>query len=218
MRSWPGPSPSLATVSRRRSSPSRLVSSPGSSDMPSEWRCSGRTWECRIPVQWVAVYSNSGLQPQRELRGPPHRHSSSVLEEVGKDTAQGARDSAAPNEGSDMTSSLKQFKRRALSRPGVKAAYDASAEEFAFLDEVLKARAEAGLTQAEVAERIGTTQSAVARLESAEPKHSPSIATLQKYAKALGYTVQLKLVKERRLTTRSSGPEKSVGRGGAQGK
>ena len=77
-------------------------------------------------------------------------------------------------------------------------AYDASAEEFAFLDEVLKARAEAGLTQAEVAERIGTTQSAVARLESAEPKHSPAIATLQKYAKALGYTVQLKLVKERR--------------------
>ena len=42
-----------------------------------------------------------------------------------------------------MTSSLKQFKRRALARPEVRAAYDASAEEFAFLDEVLKARAEA---------------------------------------------------------------------------
>ena len=117
-----------------------------------------------------------------------------------------------------MTSGLKQFKRRAFSRADVKAAYDASAEEFEFLDEVLKARAEAGLTQAEVAERIGTTQSAVARLESAEPKHSPSIATLQKYAKALGYTVQLKLVKERRLTPRSSGTGKSAGRNGAQGK
>ena len=114
-----------------------------------------------------------------------------------------------------MTSSLKRFKRRALSRPEVRAAYDASAEEFAFLDEVLKARAESGLTQAEVAERIGTTQSAIARLESAEPKHSPSIATLQKYAKALGYSVQVKLVKERRLTTRSSGPGKVVGRNGA---
>ena len=117
-----------------------------------------------------------------------------------------------------MSSSLKQFKRRALSRPEVRAAYDASAEEFAFLDEVLRARAEAGLTQAEVAERIGTTQSAVARLESPGGKHSPSIATLQKYAKALGYTVQVKLVKERRLTTRRSGPGKSVGRSGAQGK
>lgn len=115
-----------------------------------------------------------------------------------------------------MSSSLKVFKRRALARPEVRAAYDASAEEFAFLDEVLRARAESGLTQAEVAARIGTTQSAIARLESAEPKHSPSIATLQKYAKALGYTVELRLVKERRLTTRSSGPGKTVvGRGGA---
>ena len=117
-----------------------------------------------------------------------------------------------------MTSSLKQFKRRALSRPEIKAAYDASAEEFAFLDEVQKARTEAGLTQAEVAARIGTTQSAIARLESSEAKHSPSIATLQKYAKALGYTVQVKLVKERRLTTRSNGPGKSAPRSGAHGK
>ena len=105
-----------------------------------------------------------------------------------------------------MTNTLKQFKARAFSRPGVKKAYDDLAEEFAFLDEVLKARAEAGLTQAEVAARVGTTQSAIARLESAEPKHSPSIATLQKYAKALGYKVEIRLVKnERRLTTRSSG-------------
>ena len=104
-----------------------------------------------------------------------------------------------------MTSSLKRFKRRAFARPEVKEAYDASVEEFAFLDEVLKARAESGLTQAQVAERIGTTQSAIARLESAEAQHSPSIATLQRYAKALGYKVELRLVKERRLTTRSSG-------------
>ncbi len=105
-----------------------------------------------------------------------------------------------------MTSTLKQFKARAFARPGVKKAYDDLAEEFAFLDEVLKARAETGLTQAEVAARVGTTQSAIARLESAEPKHSPSIATLQKYAKALGYKVQIRLVKdEQRLITRSSG-------------
>ena len=97
-----------------------------------------------------------------------------------------------------MTSTLKQFKARAFARPGVKKAYDDLAEEFAFLDEVLKARAEAGLTQAEVAARVGTTQSAIARLESAEPKHSPSIATLQKYAKALGYKVEIRLVKNER--------------------
>ena len=95
-----------------------------------------------------------------------------------------------------MASSLKQFKARAMKRPGVKKAYDELAEEFTFLDEVLKARAESGLTQAEVAARAGTTQSAIARLESAVPKHSPSIATLQQYAKAMGYRVRISLVKE----------------------
>jgi transcriptional regulator with XRE-family HTH domain len=105
-----------------------------------------------------------------------------------------------------MASSLKQFKGRALARADVKKAYDELAEEFAFLDEVLKARIESGLTRAEVAARVGTTQSAIARLESAESKHSPSIATLQKYAKALGYKVEVRLVKdERRLTMRWSG-------------
>jgi len=48
----------------------------------------------------------------------------------------------------------------------------------------------------EVAERIGTTQSAVARLESGSGKHSPSLATLQKYAHALGCRLELRLVNE----------------------
>ena len=68
-------------------------------------------------------------------------------------------------------------------------------DEFAFLDEVLKARAESGLSQAAVAARIGTTQSAVARLESAGSRHSPSIATLRRYATAIGYKLQVRLVK-----------------------
>jgi transcriptional regulator with XRE-family HTH domain len=78
----------------------------------------------------------------------------------------------------------------------VRKAYDALEDEFAFLDEVLKARSEAGLTQAEVAQRVGTTQSAIARLESGARKHSPSIATLQRYARALGYRLEVKLVKQ----------------------
>lgn len=97
-----------------------------------------------------------------------------------------------------MANTLRQFKARAFARPTVKKAYDDLAEEFAFLDEVLKARAESGLSQAEVAARVGTTQSAIARLESAAPKHSPSIATLRRYARALGYRVEIRLVKEKR--------------------
>jgi transcriptional regulator with XRE-family HTH domain len=101
-----------------------------------------------------------------------------------------------------MTSTLKQFKARALARPKVKKAYDDLAEEFAFLDEVLKARAESGLSQAEVATRVGTTQSAIARLESSAAKHSPSIATLRRYARALGYKLEIRLVKEDRPSRR----------------
>ncbi len=104
-----------------------------------------------------------------------------------------------------MTSTFKQFKPRALTRPGVRRAYDELAEEFSFIDEVLKARAASGLTQAELAAWVGTTQSAIARLESGTPKHSPSIVTLQRYARAMGYRVEVKLVKERGLTARSKG-------------
>ncbi|HEX7030867.1 MAG TPA: helix-turn-helix transcriptional regulator [Gammaproteobacteria bacterium] len=68
---------------------------------------------------------------------------------------------------------------------------------------MLKARASAGLTQAEVADRVGTTQSAIARLESGSPSHSPSIATLRRYAKALGYRVEVRFVKERKMRGRT---------------
>ena len=65
-------------------------------------------------------------------------------------------------------------------------------------------------TQAEIAVRIGTTQSAVARLESAESRHSPSIATLQRYAKALGYKVQIQLVKRKRQESGSKARSSST--------
>jgi transcriptional regulator with XRE-family HTH domain len=92
--------------------------------------------------------------------------------------------------------SHKNLKARALNRADVKAEYDRLEEEFTFLDQFLKARSAAGLTQTEVAERIGTTQSAIARLESSRGKHLPSLATLQRYAQALGCRVELRLVKK----------------------
>lgn len=103
-----------------------------------------------------------------------------------------------------MSKAFERFRRRAFARPDVKSAYAGLAEEFAFLDQVLNARVKSGLTQAEVAERIGTTQSAIARLESVTSKHSPSIATLQKYAHALGYRVEVRLVRQRRPARPSS--------------
>jgi transcriptional regulator with XRE-family HTH domain len=112
-----------------------------------------------------------------------------------------------------MRNALKDFKGRALARPDVRRVYDGLAQEFELLDEILRARAAAGLTQAEVAARIGTTQSAVARLESAIGRHSPSIATLERYASALGYRLQVRLVKQKVSTTRRRAKSARAARG-----
>lgn len=82
-----------------------------------------------------------------------------------------------------------QFVEKLLQRPGVKAELERlEQEEGTLLDALLKARQAAGLTQAQVAERMGTQAPAVARLERslATGKHSPSIATVRKYVKACG--------------------------------
>jgi ribosome-binding protein aMBF1 (putative translation factor) len=71
-----------------------------------------------------------------------------------------------------------------LADPAVRAEYDALADEFALVEELIKARAHSGLTQEEIARRMGTTQSVVARLESG--KSMPSTRTLKKYAEATG--------------------------------
>ena len=88
----------------------------------------------------------------------------------------------------------KQLRTKALANAEVKAEYETLVDEFFLLDEFLKARAAQGLTQAQVAEKIGTTQSAVARMESGSGKHSPSLATLSKYADALGCKLEVRLV------------------------
>ncbi|HUR89752.1 MAG TPA: helix-turn-helix transcriptional regulator [Ramlibacter sp.] len=98
----------------------------------------------------------------------------------------------------------KQLREKALRRADVKAEFAKVGEEFALLDEFLKARTEQGLTQAEVAERIGTTQSAVARMESGHGKHSPSIATLSRYAQALGCKLEIRLVRDRSAARRKA--------------
>ncbi len=91
----------------------------------------------------------------------------------------------------------KKLKEHALKRADVKSEYKRlGEEEFALLDEFLKARAAARISQSQVAERMGTTQSAIARLESGRGKHSPSLATLRKYARALGCRLDLRLVKD----------------------
>lgn len=85
--------------------------------------------------------------------------------------------------------------KKMMKDPAVRTEYDRiEREEMPMLDTILKARSEAGLTQAQVAERMGTKAPAVARLENAlvSGQHSPSIATLQKYATILGKKLEVR--------------------------
>jgi ribosome-binding protein aMBF1 (putative translation factor) len=75
--------------------------------------------------------------------------------------------------------------------PEFRAAYDALEEEFAIASQIIEARARAGLTQQQLAERMHTSQSAVARLESGRGK--PSVSTLEKVAKATGSKLRMVL-------------------------
>lgn len=85
---------------------------------------------------------------------------------------------------------------KAKKRPGFTEAWDALEEEYAALSALLKARKKAGLTQEELAHKMGTTKSAVSRLESSlrNDKHSPSFATLKRYANACGKKIVVRLV------------------------
>ncbi|WP_408598036.1 helix-turn-helix domain-containing protein [Limnohabitans sp.] len=90
-----------------------------------------------------------------------------------------------------------QMVKKMLKNPEVNREVDRlNKEEFGILDQILAARKAAGLTQAQIAERMGTKAPSVARLESslASGKHSPSLSTLRKYAQALGKRVELRLV------------------------
>lgn len=84
---------------------------------------------------------------------------------------------------------LKELKAQSFKSPKVRAAYDQLADEYALAAALIDARMKAKLTQSELAKRMGTTQSAIARLESG--RAMPSGATLLKFAKAVRRTLRV---------------------------
>ncbi|MBF0117163.1 MAG: helix-turn-helix transcriptional regulator [Magnetococcales bacterium] len=84
---------------------------------------------------------------------------------------------------------------RWMADPEFKTAYDALEEEYSALTAFLEARRAAGLTQEQIAQRMGTTKSAISRLESSlgNGRSSPSLATLRRYAAAVGCKLELRL-------------------------
>jgi DNA-binding XRE family transcriptional regulator len=87
----------------------------------------------------------------------------------------------------------KAFLKNAQKREGFRKAYSDLEEEYTLVREMLSARSKAGLTQEAVAALMGTTKSAISRLESAG-KHAPSLTTLKKYAQAVGCDIKIKFV------------------------
>jgi transcriptional regulator with XRE-family HTH domain len=93
---------------------------------------------------------------------------------------------------------MRDLHKRFMKDPEYRREYDALEEEFALILEVAKARKRAGLSQAELARRMKTTQSTIARLESG--RGLPSTRTLGRFAKATGHRLKISFepVKEKR--------------------
>ena len=89
-----------------------------------------------------------------------------------------------------MSKDVQTLHKKWMKDPEYIREYEAMEEEFAIANELIKARSKANLTQADVAERMNTTQSAIARLEGGA---NPSIKMLKRYAKATGTKLSIQL-------------------------
>lgn len=89
-----------------------------------------------------------------------------------------------------------ELKSKALKKASVQKEYDRLEPEFTLLREMLRARNKAGLSQAQVAERMGTKSPSITRLESSltSGKHSPSLATIKKYLEVLDCRLEIKII------------------------
>lgn len=179
----------------------------------------------RVPAKLTKHIEGPALgvpsqQPRRHrqsvLRHPQwaaHSDRTGVHKEDAKDTTSGDQTGALARRGGHMNKraikeargrtraipheeALAQFRKR----PGYQAAYDALEEEFSIMSSLIRARTEAGLTQEQVAARMHSSQSAIARLEAGG--RIPSTKTLQRYAHATGHRLRIVLepidAKERR--------------------
>ena len=84
---------------------------------------------------------------------------------------------------------FEEFKREELKRPQVRAEYDALEPEFSLMKAMIDARRQAGLTQSQLAERTGISQSDISKFE--RGGGNPSLKTLRRLAAGLGMSVKI---------------------------
>jgi len=87
--------------------------------------------------------------------------------------------------------SFESFKKEALKNPGVKKEYDALEPVFELRRKLIRMRMEKGMTQEQLAQKMGTRRSNISRLEAGENVSFPTLKTISKYANALGYKVKI---------------------------
>lgn len=85
----------------------------------------------------------------------------------------------------------KDFKKKALQDPEIKAEYDALEPVYELRKKLIEMRTRKGLTQAELAKIMHTQKSNISRLECGENISFPTLDTINKYARALGYKVNI---------------------------
>ena len=86
---------------------------------------------------------------------------------------------------------MKDFRAKALQNPAVKAEYDALAVGFEIKRKMIAMRKQAGLTQEQMAQLLGTQKSNISRLESLNAQNSPRLSTIEDYARVLGYSMKV---------------------------
>ncbi|PCI63298.1 MAG: transcriptional regulator [Gammaproteobacteria bacterium] len=86
------------------------------------------------------------------------------------------------------------FKAKALSDPEVRDQYEELELAYELRAKLISMRKSAGITQEELAEILHTQKSNISRLENVNSKISPKISTIEDYAKAIGYKVQISFI------------------------
>lgn len=93
-----------------------------------------------------------------------------------------------------MRPSFKEFKKKALQNPEVQNEYNELSSAYALRKQLIRIRKEAGFTQEELAEILRTQKSNISRLENVNSKISPKLSTIEDYAKAVGFQLEIKFI------------------------
>jgi len=93
-----------------------------------------------------------------------------------------------------MRPSLKEFREKALANPAVEKEYNALSTAYELRKQLIRIRKEAGFTQDELAAVLRTHKSNISRLENVNSTISPKVSTIEEYAKAVGYQLEISFV------------------------